>query len=239
MLSVLDVLRENEGHLPLPIEEVYRANVATREEIEAEKDEQRIAARIAMGGPSDLERAEAADLAARCAQAGVPEQFRDVALDLRHTEALARGRWLYICGKVGTGKSTMAAGTLRGWMAHNHGTARWTTEADMFSDLRGAISRREPESEALWRYTGPRLLVLDDVGTEPPERAAARLKQVIDARWANGRPTILTAQFGIDVLCRRIAQADPDAARAVGSRLSKCITVALTGPDHRREDWQG
>ncbi|MBR3328883.1 MAG: ATP-binding protein, partial [Atopobiaceae bacterium] len=170
----------------------------------------------------------------RTDQAGVPAEFRNTALDLRNTEALARGRWLYVHGGVGTGKSTMASGTLRGWMAYNHGTARWTTEADMFSDLRGAISRREPESEAIWRYTGPRILVLDDLGTEPPEKSAARLKQIIDARWTGHRPTIITSQLGLDALCRRLAQADADAARAIGSRLSSCISVALDGPDHRR-----
>ena len=219
--------------LPLPIEEIYRTTIATREEIEAEKEMLRNAARIATYGESACEKAVQGELVARTIKANVPVEFREVALDLRHTAALKAGKWLYIHGNVGTGKSTMASGTLRGWMAHNHGTALWTTEKDMLDDIDSAKARWEPMSDALWRYMGPRVLVIDDMGTVDAKGSAKTLKQVVDSRWANHRPTIITSQLPLDGLCRKLAAADADAARAIGSRLSQCIFVHRDGPDRR------
>ncbi|MEA3643555.1 MAG: ATP-binding protein [Lamprobacter sp.] len=152
------------------------------------------------------------------AASGIPERFRrkgfadyqtplaeqaqawtgcqDFAATLSAGECL--GETLLLLGGSGTGKTHLACAILanviragrRGWYAPLSGALR---------GLRDAGSRRSncSETEAFAQFSEPDLLVLDDVmGADQPGRCGL-LFEILDARYAQQRATILISELSM------------------------------------------
>lgn len=243
METILDILRNHPSFDPrtgtdIPsIEEVYAANVMTYEEARLEQARAEIETRRAKGETEGerMER-EADRLRSRLRMAGVPERFLDAPADL--TFDLTGGKGVILLGKQGTGKTTKAAGILKGWMTKNNGAAWFRTGADILTEIGATYSSYETEQSVLAKYGKCRMLVIDDLGKEnPTDQALTRLWQVIDTRYGAMLPTVVTTQCDLNELVRELSRkGGQQTALAIVSRLYETCTAASTGNvDHRRK----
>ena len=80
------------------------------------------------------------------------------------------------------------------------------------------------------------LLVIDDLGKEAPtEWTLGQVFRVINTRYENLKPVVVTTQFGKSDLIRRLARhGDAETAVAIVSRLAEmCQKVEIDGNDRR------
>lgn len=149
---------------------------------------------------------------------------------------------LYLAGPVGTGKTHAAWMAVSGWcvvtgtrpVTHNESPyeGRWvppvvfTRMTDLLDDLR-------PGDDAKRRVRDcqdTRLLVIDDIGAEKAsEWTQERLYSIIDHRYANCRPLIVTSNLPP-------AKLVDQAGERTASRLAEmCQVVPVTGTDRRKQ----
>ena len=90
---------------------------------------------------------------------------------------------------------------------------------------------------AVARYAKCDVLVLDDLGKEDAtEWSVGTVFSVLDARYEDMRPTIVTSNYAPGVLADRLARrGERVTAEAIASRISQtCRPVYLGGRDRRR-----
>jgi DNA replication protein DnaC len=134
-----------------------------------------------------------------------------------------RGRNLVLFGPVGVGKSRAAVAACR--PSHDRGldVAFWPT-ADLLDAMRpGDETVRVDDVADLDR------LILDDVGIErPSDWTVERLDSVINRRWMDELPTVVTTNLAPSDLETRIG------ARAFSRLLDGAVVIRFTGSDRRR-----
>lgn len=166
--------------------------------------------------------------------AGVPARFRNVQPDTKRASALGEGKGLYLFGDVGTGKTTMACAVMAGWLKMGRRGALYVSSVDLATDLMPTSKVRE---RRLSQAKDAGLLVLDDLGKEPPTPwILAELFSIVDARWAQcSAHTIVTSQLAPSELAARLAERGDEAtAKAIVSRLSgMCSLIRCQGQDGR------
>ena len=171
--------------------------------------------------------------------AGVPPEFRELPADLTRNAQLGaaepRGLWLY--GDVGRGKTSMACAVMRGWLSeHPHGTAAFTTEADLLGAMKRAFDMPGVDAElVLERYVACDLLVMDDMGkTRLSGWGVSQVFRVVDGRWGKRLPTVFTSQHSLPEWGALMGEASSATARAMVSRISgTCDQLAFGGRDRR------
>lgn len=146
---------------------------------------------------------------------------------------LEHGENLIILGPPGVGKTHLSVGL--GLKAIEHGyRVLFTTAAAMIATLTRALAEGRLEDK-LKVYTVPRLLLVDEIGYLPIDRAGANLFfQLISRRYERG-PMILTSNqtFGSwgEVF------GDPVIAAAILDRLlHHAITLTIRGQSYRLKD---
>jgi hypothetical protein len=138
---------------------------------------------------------------------------------------------LWIAGKPGRGKTQIAR-----WLQLDFIAAGWVptfrTVSDLQTSLRASYSK-DPSAKAdfereMTRCEGSNLLILDDVGAEAnAEDVRAMLFRIVDYRWQQNRPTLVTSN------------ATPEQLEAAGmdgrlaSRFGSYFAVLLPGDDFR------
>lgn len=155
----------------------------------------------------------------------------------------ADAQGLYLAGQVGTGKTHTAWATVARWCMttgvmpytpRTQGVEGWSAGGptiifsrmtDLLDDLRPGDGARQRVRDCQKAH----LLILDDIGAEKAsEWTAERLYTIIDHRYANCLPLIVTSNIPPAKL------ADQTGER-VASRLAEmCQVVAMTGTDRRR-----
>ncbi len=165
--------------------------------------------------------------------AKVTDQSRE-AYEKAHKFTRGEMAGLLISGPVGTGKTHLAACIANDFLDR----LKWVTFGGVI-DLLGRIARSYSEAaqEEEWQildelYSVP-LLVLDDLGKEKvSEWVEQTLYRVVDSRYRENRPLVVTTNFTMETLEGRYPEVGP----ALVSRLVEmCEGVYLGGADWRRE----
>lgn len=151
-------------------------------------------------------------------------------------EAFNSGAWcLYLHGDVGRGKTDYAASVLVAAAARRpSGRYLFRGEADLLAEVRDAQGERGDRAAA-GRLAACRLLVVDDLGkARLTPWGLEVLWRVLDRRYSDGLPTVLTSQMGRRELAERLCAVDEQVAKPLASRLMEgTVDVALDGPDRR------
>lgn len=182
--------------------------------------------RDARDGDGSKEAAER--LERRMRRAGIPKRFWNVQ---------PIGGWrdgAYIVGNVGVGKSHMAAQMALGAMDEG-ATVRFMAGGEFLRRLRDSFDGEGTEGGIIRSLSTCDLLILDDLGKDKPtDWAVSMLYQLVDARYNEDRPIVVTSQYERDQLLERFALGERDTAEAIVSRLFEmCPRVRLDGKDRR------
>jgi len=156
----------------------------------------------------------------------------EAAKALAAAKAFAQGKaphpFLTLIGGYGTGKTHLAVAAAHAWITADRGAGRYFQVERLLDEMRAGYDRDAGASAHTYclldSVIGVSILVLDDLGAQKgSDWATAKLDEIIDARWANGRPTIITTNLPIDKQPGRIAD-----------RLIDGQCIVLTGESYRR-----
>lgn len=170
-------------------------------------------------------------------RAGVSRRYRGAEASGESPE------WAYIVGTVGSGKTHLACSFLRGYLDRNAvsygGGILWTCPKAQFTTAAGylkAVKAGFNGGDAAPAYLDAPYLVIDDLGQESPTTwAVAELFELLNHRYSEELPTIITSQFPIGSIARRLSQnGGIEQAQAIASRLAQLCTVYDLGDRDRR-----
>lgn len=169
-------------------------------------------------------------------KSGVPKRY----LHAKHpmagelTEKVEGGSSLYVWGENGTFKTTLASAIMRR-LVHHGRRAEMVNAVDLLVEVQSTYGTPKEESAVLAHYSKCPVLVLDDLGKEQQTAwTVSRLYAIINTRYANMLPTVITSNFKVSELAARMGACDESTARAIASRIAgSCETVAMAGGDRR------
>jgi DNA replication protein DnaC len=153
--------------------------------------------------------------------------LKSIVDNVRHYAAHPDG-WLVLHGGLGVGKTHLAAAVAHESVARSE-TTIFTTVPDLLDHLRSTFSPQSTTSydQQFEQMRNVHLLVLDDLGTESSsEWAQEKLYQLIDHRYNNKLPTIITTNVTLTELEERIA------SRMLDIHLTQVIPMNF--PDYRQ-----
>lgn len=175
------------------------------------------------------------------ARAGIPRRYWAAEADRpEFAEYIASfagngGAGLYIHGGVGAGKTHAASAMARLFAEAGYDVA-FTTAKGMLERVKATFDEGGTEA-AVARYAKCDVLVLDDLGKEDAtEWSVGTVFSVLDARYEDMRPTIVTSNYAPGALADRLARrGERVTAEAIASRISQtCRPVYLGERDRRR-----
>lgn len=165
------------------------------------------------------------------------ESFSDLLPNREKPEIGKNG--LFITGPAGTGKTHLAA-AIANQLIQRGTPVICMTLIDMLERIKRTFNREGvDEGVVLMLYKTVPLLVIDDMGKEPPtEWAISTIYNIINGRYEGYMPTIVTTNYDdkalIDRMTPRSTQ-DSITAEATVDRLREmCRSVILTGPSWRQ-----
>ena len=191
-----------------------------------------------------LAEAEARERAERARRnlrdAGIPAAFVRARIEDAHptvrrwADAVASGRgdWLLLKGKNGRGKSTQACAALI--RVAEERRVEFATMQDILD--RAEARKGESRREAIDYFKAVPVLLIDDFGKEDPASwNLTRVFQVLDGRWRERRPTVITTNMDSKAMIAHMRQGDQGGTMvdSIISRLGSATVVELDGPDWR------
>ena len=141
-------------------------------------------------------------------------------------------------GGPGTGKTHLAAAIANHLIAQGRPVVCMTM-IDLLERIKRTFSKRDTdEGSVLKIYKTVPLLVIDDIGKEPPtEWAISTVYNIINGRYEAYLPTIVTTNYDTEALIDRMTPReshDSMTARATIDRLMEmCRGITLTGQSWR------
>ena len=148
---------------------------------------------------------------------------------------------LFITGPKGTGKTHLAAAIANQIMQEGTGVICMTM-IDLLDRIKETFAQRRTgeatEGDILTTYKEVPLLIIDDMGKEPPtEWAVAKIYAIINARYEAYLPTIVTTNYTDSELVRRLTPkdtGDQTTADATIDRLREmCAAIVTSGESWR------
>jgi DNA replication protein DnaC len=143
---------------------------------------------------------------------------------------------LFIVGECGVGKSHIAFATANE-LIENEKRVICTSMIDLLADLRANFNNSETETKTLAKYSNCDLLILDDLGKEKPtEWALQMMYSIVDNRYNNLKPIIVTTNYTASDLVKRFTiNSDSATASAIIDRLYEmCQYLPITGESFRK-----
>lgn len=171
----------------------------------------------------------------KCRDAGIGEAYLDSKADCgKMVEAVMAGRTLWISGAIGSGKTTIASAVSRELVAKDK-SVRFETMVGILRKMRESFGKG---LDALDGMFGCDVLVLDDLGKESPtDLALYVLFELVDYRYSNSRPFIITTNYDGGELAGRLAvNGEESTAEAIVSRLMHNCAKMTTGGRNWRID---
>ena len=166
------------------------------------------------------------------------DNFRD---KLPHDDAEPGRNGLFITGPKGTGKTHLAAAIANQLM--QQGTAViCMTMIDLLDRIKQTYEKQKQwgisEGAVLNTYKEVPLLIIDDMGKEPAtEWAVSKIYAIINARYEEYLPTIITTNYSDSELVKRLTpkeSGDSTTADATIDRLREmCAAIVTTGDSWR------
>ena len=172
-------------------------------------------------------------------QAGIKPRFIDAicpetdAMVLR----LKEGKSVYIVGDVGVGKTYYATAIVK-HLIDSGKSVKVIDTPRLMSSLKGTFGSDLTEDQVMYEYTNCDVLMLDDMGKETPtDWVLMQLFRLVNERYEQMRPVIITTQFAPRDLANRLARnGDKETAKAIVSRLAEsCQSFHMSGKDRRLE----
>ena len=136
--------------------------------------------------------------------------------------------FLTLAGKPGTGKTHLAMGIGWHWLEVLDKLVKYSQVEGLLDELRSGFNTRSAQEDhdfdmKLEQIKGCSLLILDDLGVEQSTPwARAKLDEIIDYRYINELPLVVTTNLSPSKLEPRIA-----------SRLQEGVSIHLECEDYR------
>lgn len=174
----------------------------------------------------------------RAERSGIPKRFRAASFDgcpdaAKEWAEERPTSGLILKGVYGSGKTHTACAVLL--HAMDFETARFVHVDDLLLECKATWSGRDTEEAVIARYANVGILCLDDLGKERmTEWSLPILFAIIDRRWANERPTVVTTNYaGRQLMERMTVNDDATTAKAIISRMASFTSVTIDGGDRR------
>jgi DNA replication protein DnaC len=160
-----------------------------------------------------------------------------VMADLAGLDFVAGGTPVLLLGKPGCGKSHLAIALgIRAVEAGYRGY--FTTATDMVAAMTTAYADGSFTTK-IRTYTGPSVLVIDDVGITPFDRAQANaFFQVVNRRYENRSATIVTTNRGLPAWAELFGGDSVVAAAILDRLLDGAAVINIKGPSWRLREHQ-
>lgn len=162
--------------------------------------------------------------------AGIPRRFYGVNIDdiAPEIRGLCEGvEGLFLHGSAGTGKTHLAVALLK-YRGLDRGS--FTTVPGLLLEIRGSFRDHSEQSEEsiINYYSAAKPLVMDDLGVEKAsEFAMQTLYLIIDNRYANLNPPIITSNLSLGEIANKVGD-------RIASRIAEmCKVIELKGKDRR------
>jgi DNA replication protein DnaC len=135
---------------------------------------------------------------------------------------------LLLIGSVGTGKTHLATAVLR--CAQKIGFPfGFVITPDLMDELRPG----KDDGQLADTVKSKHVLLLDDLGTEKPsDWVSEKLYQLINYRYNYELPTLITSNYTVDELKKRLGENGP---KIVDRIMGMCSVVMVGGPSWRRK----
>jgi DNA replication protein DnaC/primosomal protein DnaI len=140
---------------------------------------------------------------------------------------------LLVTGRSGSGKTYAVAAVataleVRGW------DVEFTSSVHLMDAIKATFGNPEAEAATVAKYSRCGLLAIDDLGKEcPSDWSLGVLFRIIDARYADRLPVVVTTDRSHDQLYQRWARADDVNATAILRRL-RDMTLAVDMAKERK-----
>ncbi|WP_051246477.1 ATP-binding protein [Metapseudomonas resinovorans] len=155
----------------------------------------------------------------------------------RFAENLEAGRCLMLLGKVGNGKTHLAAAVAAVVIEQHRCNAMYTTVSRVCQQVKASYSKESTQSEreALDIFRTPDLLILDEVGASyGTEFERMVMFEVINARYEDVKPTIVISNLAPGPLVAALGDRTVDRLREGGG-----VVVVFDWESARREASNG
>ena len=148
---------------------------------------------------------------------------------------------MLIYGSKGTGKTHLAAAIANSLMRQGVPVV-FATMIDLLAKIKDSFDRKDSASEEdiLRLYKTCDLLIIDDLGKEQPtEWALTKIYQIINARYEDYKPVIITSNYAPDELVERMTPSSGDKTTAdatIDRIIEMTISVNLSGKSWRTKE---
>jgi DNA replication protein DnaC len=147
------------------------------------------------------------------------------------------GEGIFFTGSYGTGKTHLAV-AISLYLINKGIPVICKTLIDLLAEIKKTFDDDGgvKEYDILNLYKKVDLLVIDDLGKEPPtDWTLATFYAIINERYENCKPVVITTNYNDDELIRRLSKhGDEKTAGAIVSRLHEmCFTVEMNWQDKR------
>ena len=187
------------------------------------------------------------EFSARCQ---VPEKYAALSFDdyeetPQNRQSLKIARWfvakrplksLYFFGECGTGKTFLASLIAKEFFL-DYKDVVFGDVPQLLAEIKRTFNIPNKDGGAIIDHYGKcDLLVLDDLGAgQVTDWKVGVLYEIINSRYGAGKSMIITSNFDLDGLSKRLASGDPYSSKRIVSRLSEMCVLGFLGTNDRRK----